>query len=371
MGYKKKVLVFITVCSMLLFSFTSSISAVDETLDSGRPDLLGWLYRTSTDGASGLWNRISKTGTVTDYPTSFGQSVAGKKYFQCISFLKLRSGMFTKGYSYSMDIEITFSGAGLSGYFFSANDLSAGDFVSLSPDEVASSAGENLGSKVQSSYDADTNTIHLVYRPTTNHLNFCFRHVQWNEGIETKQISYNIYNVTCTWDPDGSYFQQETNKLLEQTNGKLDEVNNNLEEGNQKLDDIKQSIENSSEYEYNYIEGKKEENAEDEEQAQAALDNLLPIEDIKSSLQSFFDALTSNNAVPLLEFPAGHMPAFLGGKKLWDAQSIDFSTWLSNPYISVIITIAKVFFSFWFIRSSVKYVTRALDASVGEGDSDG
>lgn len=120
MGYKKKILV-ILICISLLFSLSLSAFAISEDYGSGtvRADIFGILGRISSDGnVLGNWLKIGKSGT-SDYPFSFGQTIPAGQFFQSMVFMGLPdSSLYSVGYTYSFDIEISFQGAGLSGYFF-------------------------------------------------------------------------------------------------------------------------------------------------------------------------------------------------------------------------------------------------------------
>ena len=95
------------------------------------------------------------------------------------------------------------------------------------------------------------------------------------------------------------------------------------------------------------------------------LDNLLPIEDVKTSFTDFFGAISSNNVATSITLPAAHMPSFAGGVQLWEEQEIDFSPWLSNSFISMIITVVKILSSIWMLYVCVAYVWNMLQEALG------
>lgn len=333
MGYKKKVFV-ILICIFLLFSLSLSAFA----LEYENSILFGVIFRVSSDGEQGSWSKLTTSEDFT-----VGGSVPAGEFLQSMSFVSTGTESFNVGYTYEFEIEVHFLLAELNGYFFSASEsINSDSWSHMTASVLSSAAGSRLSDDiVQSSYNRDSDIVKVVFRPDRNYKSLVFRCIQVNSSSETQYLRYQFSNMTATWDADGSYYQKQTNQLLEQTNGKLDDVNNNLEEGNQKLDDIQKSIENSSENEYNFIEGKKGESDAEEDAAQAELDEVLDVDGAMGLIKGL-DALCKNTSTSTsITFPSATLPDFAGGKKLWDETTIDFSKWLDDPNVEKILSVAK------------------------------
>lgn len=336
--------------------------------------------------------------------TQVTYGIAPGEYLRTGSFFTTDTSSFNMGYSYEMTFTVScMNGTNgsvdsdtygrLNDCYFSATSVLPSDFSSSYAVDLNEQSNEPLGANMQYSFDRSTGKITAIYHPYKNHNSMALRCIQWNSTEQKLYFAFKLNSVKIVRDVDGSYFDQQSAALLGKIDGKLDDmqvtinsgnekldgINDSINSGNEKLDGIKDSIDsgnkkldgiqnsldNAPNNEYDWIEDKKGESKEDEDEAQEALNNLLPIEDIKASFMDFFGAVSSNNVATSITLPAAHMPSFAGGVQLWKEQKIDFSPWLNNSYISTIITVVKILSSIWMLYICVSYVWNMLQEALG------
>lgn len=206
-------------------------------------------------------------------------------------------------------------------------------------------------------------------------------------------LTFTVLSYSAEYDPSEIAFQQALLEQEKQTQqaiengaqaitdglqGVDDSVNQQGEAIQDKLDGVQQSIENAPQDELDFITDKNNSGSADQDEAQDMLDNLVPIDSAKDVFSTLYNSVSSNNVKTSLTFPAASLPSNMGGFTLWPEQDIDFTPWLSNSNVSVVISFAKVLFSAWFVYGAVVYVINTVQAGLGlasvktsEKDGDG
>lgn len=195
-------------------------------------------------------------------------------------------------------------------------------------------------------------------------------------------IQFAVNSYTAVYDPSETAYQQavlEQTKAVEDainngtdviSNG-LDSVENSVNEQGEaiqgKLDNVQQSIDDAPDREYDYITGKNDATSGDQDDAQGVLDDLLPLDSAKTALKSLYDAVSSNTVKSTLTFPAGKLPASLGGQTLWSQQTVDFRDFSRDSNMGVIFVAIRVVFSAGFVYGAVIYVINTVHAGLGLG----
>lgn len=395
MKLKMIISVVLTVCAVVCLSLPIGAAEFDNAI------YFGLIFRDSPSAnSSSAWAKL--TQGVGD-SSGIGRAVSAGEYLQAGCFFTTESETFEVGYSYEIDIVVNCYNAAnvtpsdlakLNDCYFSASSVSPNSWGSLTATQLASLSNDPISSdNCRYSFDNKAGLVKAVYRPSSPHSSLCLRTIQWNSSDSKVTFFFKLQSIKIVRDVDGSHYDQKVAELLEQTNNKLDGIqgsinsgnqkldgiedsinsgnqkldgiNDSIDSGNEKLDGIKDSLDNAPNNEYDYIENKKGESKEDEDEAQDALNNLLPIEDIKTSFMDFFGAISSNNVAKSITLPAARMPSFAGGVQLWQEQQIDFSPWLNNSYISTIITVVKILSSIWMLYVCVSYVWNMLQEALG------
>ncbi len=378
MKLKKIFAVFFTVCMLVLLTVPGFAAA--EPTEPDRPVVSNKgndFYNVKYFGlirrrmSSPSW--VKGSASETDSPR-ISMPIPANDYLQTGAFFTTETSSFDVGYSYEIEMTVDCHSVGvtadssigrLNGCFFASASVSPSDWSTYTSVALADMTDTPLGSNLKYSFDRDTGIIKAIYRPSETHNSLCLRCIQWNLSTGTLNLSFEMKGIKMVRDIDGSYYEQRTAELLEDISGKLDSIDDSIYSGNQKLDNIQNSIDNAPGGEYDFIENKKGESKDDEDEAQNMLDNLLPIEDVKTSFTDFFSAISSNNVATSITLPAAHMPSFAGGVQLWEEQEIDFSPWLSNSFISTIITVVKILSSIWMLYVCVAYVWNMLQEALG------
>ena len=363
MKLKKIFAVFFTVCMLILFTVPAfSAAEPDDSSHVGtvtnddfqNVKYFGLIRRRMS---SPSW--VKGSASETDSPR-ISMPIPANDYLQTGAFFTTETSSFDVGYSYEIEMTVDCHSVGttadpsigrLNGCFFASASASPSNWSTYTSVSLADMTNTPLGSNLKYSFDRDTGIIKAIYRPSESHNSLCLRCIQWNSGSSTLNLSFEMKGIKMVKDIDGSYYEQRTAELLEDISGKLDSIQN--------------SIDNAPGGEYDFIENKKGETKDDEDEAQNMLDNLLPIEDVKTSFTDFFGAISSNNVATSITLPAAHMPSFAGGVQLWEEQEIDFSPWLSNSFISMIITVVKILSSIWMLYVCVAYVWNMLQEALG------
>lgn len=380
MKLKKGIAVFFMACALLIFSFpvcaasepTDDSSSVSETVSNfDGVDFFGMIYRRARDydDTASWYKRTLLNETITS-----SVPIPSQMFMQSGFFFTSDLGSFNVGYSYEIEVSVNCYNSGasdssvgrLNSCFFASTSVSPSSWSTFTAQQLSDMSGSAIPSNMKYSFDRDTGSITALYRPSENHDSLCLRLIQWNSSASNAQLYVQLNSIKMVRDLDGSYYEQRSAELLEDINGKLDGIGESIYSGNQKLDDIQDSIDKAPQSEYDFIENKKGETKDDEEEAQGLLDNLLPLEDAKQAFTGLYDALSSEVEAPYIEFPAAYMPAFAGGVQLWEAQLIDFSFWLYDSKISLIITFGKVLFSILIIVGLIIYIHDTYAMAVGQ-----
>ena len=305
MKFKKRIAVFFTVCAIIFLSLPVSAAPESSTnpdpSDSTNFEGVVYFGLIRRRYSSPIWQKGSASNL--DSPR-ISLPIPSNDFLQTGAFFTTETSSFEVGYSYEVEISVDCRSVGaaadssiglLNSCFFSSASVSPLDWASFTAVSLADMTDTPVGSNLKYSFDRNTGIIKAIYRPSESHNSLCFRCIQWNSSDSALNLSFEIKGIKMVKDIDGSYYEQRSAELLEDISGKLDEIGDSIYSGNQKLDNIQDSIDNAPKSEYDFIENKKGESKDDEDEAQGMLDNLLPIEDVKAAFTDFFSAISSNN----------------------------------------------------------------------------
>lgn len=194
-----------------------------------------------------------------------------------------------------------------------------------------------------------------------------------NTAAFSGTVGFTLSSVTLSYNAEDSQLVLEE---LTKVQGSLENIDSNIEimvqkegETKQAIDeakeqissdiqkqtqDITSSIENAPENEYDFITGKDAEMDSDVDDLQDSFDLSESSDEIFNLATEFWELISTTESASSLILKEGRVSLLGNEYVFWEEQTVDFSPFLENTWISLVLNLSKwisgVFLLFWIVR---------------------
>lgn len=203
----------------------------------------------------------------------------------------------------------------------------------------------------------------------------------------TSSISFSDYLTKQTQDiltNDVVPAVETLNNTMNNVNSSVQDVNNSVQnvdeavqQGNKKLTEISDTLNNMPQSVVDALDKKANEEADEfssevsdnAEAVQKEIEKIMPLMSFQDSLTILASSFNNESRLDTLSLPQGKLPDFVGGKVLWEEQTISISETI-NSFPVVFVTLARAVFEAGLMWGALMYLYRLIKSCFGKDSTD-